>query len=361
MKTKVVLLSLFLVFLSFQYDGECQSQFADSIPSLKDVFKENFYMGTSISDEQITSKDTRALHIILSQFNSVTPENCLKWETVHPRPGEYDFKQADRFVDFAERNGKHITGHILLDRVQTPAWVFEDSDGNTVSRDTLLHRIREHITTVVGRYKGRINVWHVVNEAIGIDGKLRKCKWLDIIGEDYIEKAFEYAHEADPEVLLYYNGHDMLTMEATTSVAELVKTIKSRGLRIDGIGVQAHWSLDYPSLNQIDEGIAMLAKSGLNIALTEMDITVLRDNENPYPDELPDSVQQKLSERYGDLFTIFCKHADVISRINFWGIDDGQSWLNYYPIKGRTDYPLLFDRSYKPKPAFFSVIKTKCK
>ena len=353
---------IFLSFFLLSILSGCKSDTSYSMPSLKEVFKKDFLVGASVSDDQISGKDTAVISIIKSQFNSITPENCLKWETVHPKPGVYDFDQGDRFVSFGEENHMYIVGHILIDLVQTPAWVFTDSNGNTVSSDTLLARMREHLHTVVGHYKGRIDAWQVVNEAIGRDGKFRNTRWYDIIGEDYVTKAFEFAHEADPDVELYYNGHDMLTNEATDRIIQLVDEIKSRGDRIDGIGVQAHWSLKNPTTEEVENGIVNLAKSGMKVAITEMDITVLprygKEREaNPYPDSLPSAVQQELAIRYGDLFSVFCKHADIINRVNFWGVHDGQSWLNYWPVKGRVDYPLLFDRELKPKPAFYAVVK----
>jgi endo-1,4-beta-xylanase len=331
--------------------------------ALKDVFKKKFLIGASVSYDQISGKDTNVISIIKSQFNSITPENCLKWDSVHPKPNVYNFQQADQLVAFGEKNKMFIVGHILIDQEQVPGWVFQDANGNKVDRDTLLKRIQEHISTVVGRYKGRINAWHVINEPIGRDGKIVNTKWFDIIGEDYIQKAFEYAHQADPNVELYYNGHDMLTKEATDSIVRLVGDIKSKGGRIDGIGVQAHWKLEYPTLNDIEAGIVNLTQAGVKIMITEMDITVLPRSGsgkemNPYPDGLPDEMQEKLAKRYGELFAIFCRHADRIDRINFWGVHDGQSWLNNWPIQGRTDYPLLFDRDLQPKPAFFAVVKT---
>jgi endo-1,4-beta-xylanase len=340
-----------------------QDMLKNSQYELKDAFKKYFYVGAAISYDQISGNDTNVISVIKSQFNSITPENCLKWKFVHPQPNVYNFEQADRFVEFGEMNNMFIVGHILIDRVQTPDWVFKDSTGNDVDRTILLNRIKEHIFTVVRRYKGRINAWQVVNEAIGRDGKFRKCKWLEIIGEDYVQKAFEYAHQADTSVELYYNGHDMLTKEATESIVRLVKNIKKKSGRIDGIGVQAHWALETPSLEEVENGIVNLSKSGFKVMITEMDITVLPKEDsntelNPYPDKLPDEIQEKLAKRYEGLFSIFCKHADIIKRVNFWGVHDGQSWLNYWPIRGRTNYPLLFDRNLNPKPAFYSVIKT---
>ncbi|MGA2916679.1 MAG: endo-1,4-beta-xylanase [Sedimentisphaerales bacterium] len=354
--------AFFAVVKTAKNETACRSAIGNKY-ALKDIFKKDFLIGAAVSYDQISGKDANIISIIKTQFNSVTPENCLKWESVHPEPNVYNFKQADKFVEFGKKNKMFIIGHILIDRSQVPDWVFQDSNGEKADRELLLKRMQEHISTVVGRYKGCINAWHVINEAIGRDGKIVKTKWFEIAGEDYIQKAFEYAHQADPKAELYYNGHDMLTKEATDSIVRLVKDIKSRGGRIDGIGVQAHWSLDNPSLKEVEDGIVNLTKSGVKIMVTEMDITVLPrpgsgKELNPYPNGLPDEMQEKLAKRYADLFSIFCRHADKIERINFWGIHDGQSWLNNWPIQGRANYPLLFDRNLQPKPAFFAVVKT---
>jgi endo-1,4-beta-xylanase len=342
----------------------CRSpQPGGSVPALKDVFKKQFYVGAAVASDQISGEDTPVSSLIKKQFNAITSENCLKWENVHPRPGVYDFKQADQFVAFGEKNKMFIVGHVLIGRTQVPDWVFQDSEGKQVTREILLERMRDHIVTIMSRYKGRVNGWDVVNEAIASDGQIR-TKWGQIIGEDYIEKAFAYAHEADPNAGLYFNGHNMLTPEAAKSMVRVLKDIRAKGGRVDGVGVQAHWQLDYPPLNEIEAGIVTLSQSGVKVNITEMDVTVLpRDTRtgaelNPYPDALPEAVQEKLAKRYGDLFGIFNKHHEKIGRVAFWGVHDGQSWLNDHPIRGRTDYPLLFDRTFQPKPAFFAVVKS---
>lgn len=330
--------------------------------TLKDAFQNCFYIGAAVSDAQISGKNEKASALIKSQFNSITPENCMKWDTIHPQPNIYNFEQADRFVEFGQKNNMFIVGHILIDIDQVPDWVFQDAQGKKVDRQTLLDRMHEHITSVVSRYKGRVNAWHVVNEAVGRDGELLNSKWRQIIGDDYILKAFECAHKADPNVELYYNGQDILTNPAIDSIIRLASDIE-KSSRIDGIGIQAHWSLVHPSAEQVEQGIIRLAHSGLKMMITEMDITVLPRNNNgkdlnPYPDGLPKKLQRKLADRYAELFSIFCKHSFSIDRVNLWGLDDGQSWLNYWPVNGRTDYPLLFDRDLQPKPAYFAVIKT---
>jgi endo-1,4-beta-xylanase len=290
-------------------------------------------------------------------------------------PSVYYFVPADSMVAFAERNGIFTVGHTLLWHQQTPGWVFEDSLGEQLTRESLLARLKDHIFTVVGRYKGQVKGWDVVNEALNEDGSMRKTKWLEIIGEDYLQKAFEYAKEADPLAELYYNDYNIETPVKRDSAVKLIRNLQSKGVKIDGVGIQGHYHMDFPDLNDIDIAIQQFGELGLKVMFTELDINVLPRPENisgadisknfdlqkqlnPYPESLPDSVQQKLAKRYADMFKIFVKHSDKVSRITFWGLYDAQSWLNNWPVRGRTNYPLLFDSNYEPKPAFYSVIET---
>jgi len=344
-------------------------------PHLKDVFKDYFYVGVALNDDQVLGKDSKSMKIVEEQFNSITPENNLKWERVHPQPGKYNFEPADSFVAFGERNKMFIIGHCLVWHSQTPNWVFEDESGNPATREVLLQRMKDHILTVVGRYKGRIRGWDVVNEAVDDDGLLRKSKWLEIIGEDYIEKAFQYAHEADPGTELYYNDYNEWYKGRTETIVTIVNNLKEKGINIDGIGMQGHWGLDYPSLDEMDASMKAYSETGLKLMITEMEMDILPNpfnytgadvskkfeltkESNPYADGLPDSVHVILSNRYAECFKLFLKYKDVINRVTLWGVHDGQSWRNYFPIRGRTSYPLLFDRNYQPKPAFDAVIKT---
>jgi endo-1,4-beta-xylanase len=343
--------------------------------SLKDVFKDDFRIGTALSCYQLSGKDANDLSVVPSQFNSITPEHFLKWAYVHPEPGKYNFDMADRYVALGEKNKMFIVGHVLIAPDLIPDWVFQDDNGKTVSREVLLKRMREHILTVVGHYKGRINGWDVVNEAVGNDGQMLETKWCKIIGSDYIQKAFEYAHEADPNAELYYNDYNVWSKKDIDSIVRLIDSLKAKGVRIDGIGMQAHLGLYSPSPDAIENSIVALSQSGVNVMISEIDVSVLpcydisKDGNikndpalqkkfNPYPDTLPAEVQEKLAERYGELFAVFHKHADKISRVTLWGVQDGQSWLNRWPVEGRADYPLLFDRNLKSKPAYYAVIKT---
>ena len=343
-------------------------------PALKAAFADAFHIGAALNDAQFEERDTIGAALVKTHFNTITSENVLKWALVHPRPGVYDFAAPDKFVDFGERNGMTVMGHTLVWHNQTPQWVFQDANGNPVSRDTLLQRLHDHIRTVVGRYRGRIKGWDVVNEAIDEDGSLRKTPWLEIIGEDYLVKAFEFAREADPQAELYYNDYSVENAPKRNGVIALVKRLQAAGVRVAAVGLQGHDRLEWPTIEQQDTTIAAFAALGVEVNITELDIDVLprvtqsttadvslnarpEDRLDPYKSGLPDSVQQALAKRYADLFTVFLKHRKSISRITFWGVRDGDSWLNNWPVRGRTSYPLLFDRAGRPKPAFDAVMQ----
>lgn len=343
-------------------------------PSLKEAYKSCFMVGAALNPAQFTGKYQADSAIIKAQFNSISPENALKWEVVHPQPDTYDFSLADKYVEFGEQNHMFIIGHNLVWHSQVPKWVFEDDKGNSVSREVLLGRMHDHITKVVGRYKGRIRGWDVVNEALNEDGTLRQSLWMKIVGEDYIEKAFRFAHDADPDAQLYYNDYSLENEAKRKGAIELVRKLKANGVPIFGVGLQDHVSLDWPTADQIGTTINEFGKVGMKVMITELDVDVLpwpASNQtadvsvrvasdpklNPYPDGLPEKMQQTLSNRYAELFGTYAKHCGLVSRVTFWGVTDKNSWKNNWPVRGRTNYPLLFDRSAQPKPAFDAVIK----
>ncbi len=342
---------------------------------LKDAYENHFLIGAAVNRAQIYEEDKVGAAIVKKQFNTISPENILKWAAVHPEPLVYDFEAADRYVAFGEKNKMFVVGHTLVWHNQTPEWVFKDKQGKLVSRDELLKRLREHIFAVVGRYKGRIQGWDVVNEAIDEDGSLRPTMWLKIIGEDYIAKAFRYAHEADPKAELYYNDYSLEIEAKRRGAITLLKKLLAEKIPVKAVGLQNHDSLKFPTLDQENETIAQFADLGLKVNITELDVSVLPDPENfsgaevtqnfklseelnPYKNGLPADVQKQLADRYAALFGVFLKHRAAIARITFWNVTDGDSWLNDFPVRGRTNYPLLFDRQGKSKSAFDAVIQT---
>lgn len=342
-------------------------------PSLRDTFKGAFLVGAAVNENQFTGRDARGAALVRTQFNTITPENVLKWEAVHPEPDRYNFAPADAYVDFGVRNGMFIIGHTLVWHSQTPAWVFKDSTGAPLTRDALLARMHDHIATVVGRYKGRVNGWDVVNEVVDEDGSLRRSPWRTIIGDDYIAKAFQFAHEADPAAELYYNDYSLENPAKRRGAIALVRQLKAEGVPITAVGIQGHDKMDWPTAAQEDSTIVELAALGVKVNITELDVDVLppatrsrtadvslraklQAAMNPYATGLPDSVQQALARRYAGLFGVFLEHQDVIDRVTFWGVGDADSWLNDWPVPGRTSYPLLFDREDRPTPAFDAVI-----
>ncbi|MFL5620336.1 MAG: endo-1,4-beta-xylanase [Gemmatimonadaceae bacterium] len=344
-----------------------------SSSGLKDAFRDAFMIGTALAPRQFDELDTASVALVTRQFNATTPENVLKWEAVHPEPARYQFAPADAYVAFGERHGMFVIGHTLVWHSQTPRWVFENAQGQPLSRDELLARMKDHISTVVGRYRGRIKGWDVVNEALNEDGTLRQSPWLRIIGPDYLVKAFQFAHEADPAAQLYYNDYNLDYPAKRDGAVRLVKSLQAAGVPIHAVGSQEHLKLTTPSVALVDSSIRALAATGVKVNVTELDIDLLpaatrnatadvsvragaAPNLDPYKAGLPDSVQQALARRYEDLFRVYLAHQDVIDRVTFWGVADRDSWLNGWPVRGRTSYPLLFDRENKPKLAYQRVM-----
>lgn len=345
-----------------------------SQPALKDVFGRSFLVGAAMSHRQIAGTDTFGVQLLEKHFATVTAENAHKWEHLQPSPGAFEFAAADRFVAFAEERKLVIIGHTLVWHNQTPGWVFRNGDGGEVDRATLLERMREHIQTVVGRYRGRIRGWDVVNEALDEDGSLRSSPWRRIIGDDYIVKAFEFAHKADPAAELYYNDFSLENAPKREGAIRIVRQLKAAGIPVAGVGSQGHYKMYWPSAKQIAEMLEAFAAEGVPVMITELDMDVLPDPSgyegadverrieqrpelNPYTGGLPDSVQHALARRYAEVFEAFVRGGIRPQRVTFWGVHDGASWLNDWPVAGRTAYPLLFDRQGAPKPAFEAVIR----
>jgi endo-1,4-beta-xylanase len=357
--------------LSFALAGllaGCATTSTQSPTTLKGAFKRDFPIGVAVNQNQFSGKDTRGDAIITANFNSISPENILKWESIHPRPDGYAFEGPDEYVRFGEKNHMLIVGHTLVWHNQTPAWVFQGTNGQPLDRDALLQRMHDHIQTVVGRYKGRIKIWDVVNEAVNDNGTLRQTPWMKIIGEDYIAKAFEYAHEADPDAILRYNDYSLENEPKRNGAIRLLKKLQAQGVPVTAIGLQGHGNLSFPTAQQEDATIAAFAALNLQVMITELDIDCSRGGQrntsadvaanaalqrggNSANAGLSDAVQQQLARRYSDLFGVYFKHRDVIKLVTFWGVTDADSWR-------ASGNPLLFDRNGQPKPAFDAVLKT---
>ncbi|HEY8993664.1 MAG TPA: endo-1,4-beta-xylanase [Lacunisphaera sp.] len=346
----------------------------DSPPALKDVFAGKFLIGAAIGADVALQADHPLRPLVEKHFNSLVPANLMKWGPYNPKPGEYNDAAAEAYFAYGRSIHCYMVGHCLFWHAQTPKWVFEDGSGKPASRELLLQRMRERVRRVSRLYGSRTDAWDVVNEAIIEDGTLRDTAWHRILGEDFLPEAFRIAGEELPKnVKLLYNDYNMETPGRLASVVKLVHDLRARGLRIDAVGSQAHWRLETPTIAEIEASIVALRDAGVKVHFTELDIEVLprrangaevslregRTPENdPYTAGLPPEIQEKLARRYADIFTLFLKYADVIERVTFWGVTDGDSWLNGWPVRGRTNHPLLFDRAGQPKPAFDAVIQT---
>ena len=344
--------------------------FAQTIPSLKETFKNAFLIGTAMNKQQIEEKDTEADAIIRQQFNAVTPENIMKAEIIEPKWNTYNFELSDKLVSFAASNNIKINAHNLIWHSQLPPFMRHMENADSVKQ-----YFEHHIMTVASRYDGKVYSWDVVNEALNEDGTLRNSIFLQKLGPDYIVDAFRLTEKASPHSKLYYNDYNIEQPKKRVGAIALIKKIQAAGVRIDGVGIQGHWRYDNVPMADIEESIKEFSALGIEVMFTELDLSVLRnpwDNNtadvsaisksdstmNPFRNNLPDSVAEKQARAYANLFKLFLKYKKDVTRITFWGVNDGQSWLNNFPIRGRTNYPLLFDRKFKAKPAFFSVIAT---
>jgi endo-1,4-beta-xylanase len=359
------------LFFSCETTKNTTQQSAES--SLKTAYKNDFYVGVAIGNDHINESIPQAATLIAKEFNTITPENIMKCEVIHPEAKRYDFTMADKFVAYGQKNKMWIVGHTLVWHSQLAKFV-----NDIQNKDSLQLFLDDHIKTVAGRYAGKVNGWDVVNEALNEDGTMRKSIFYEKLGESYIEKAFATAQKAAPNAELYYNDYNIEQPNKRKGAIEIIKRIKKSGARIDGVGIQAHWSINGPPLKDIENSLIEFSNLGVKVMFTELDLTALPNpwdlvgaevsqnyegspKMNPYTEGLPDSMQTKLAQGYEDLFMLFLKHKDKISRVTFWGVNDGHSWLNGWPIKGRTNYPLLFDRAYKPKLAYKKVLAIKSK
>lgn len=344
-------------------------------PSLREKFQGQFLVGVAVDGTLPADYSTKELALIRQQFAALTPANCMKMDPVQRQEGRFNFTMADALVAFAATNKLKVCGHTLVwaKDERTPPWLFRDGT-NTVSRELLLQRMKRHIDAVAGRYRGQLISWDVVNEALD-DGTnfIRPSKWLSIGGEEFIAKAFEFAHAADPDALLILNDYNVEQPFKREKLLRLLRALKDAKAPIHAVGIQGHYELDAVPYEQIEATIKAIHDLGLQVAITECDIDAIPRGRwwadggkhreeiakiNPYTNGCPADVLQRQAEQYGKLFEIFQRHQGAIARVTFWDLHDGRSWLNHFPWE-RTNHPLLFDRDAEPKPAYRAVMSVK--
>ncbi|GAB3502490.1 endo-1,4-beta-xylanase [Spirosoma knui] len=329
---------------------------------LKDYYRNYFPIGVAVAPRNLTAPDA---DLIRQQFNSITPENAMKMGPIHPEENRYNWKDADAIVDFAQQNGMKVRGHTLCWHNQTPRWFFTDASGQQISKDVLFARMKQHISDVMGRYKGKIYAWDVVNEAVPDTGTgmYRKSKFYEIAGEEYIEKAFQYAHEVDPSAVLFYNDYNTESAAKREKIYQLLKKLKAKGVPVQGVGLQGHWSIYEPTAQELEESITKFASLGLKVQVTELDVSVYpkeherRAKKDTDKSEFTPEMDAKQAAHYKMLFDVFRKHKDAITGITFWNVSDKSTWLDNFPVPNRKDYPLLLDTNFKPKKAYWEVVK----
>ncbi|MBX2893802.1 MAG: endo-1,4-beta-xylanase [Cyclobacteriaceae bacterium] len=361
MKLTYVKVSFLLLLVSLISCSEKRDN-ATANKGLKDYYKDHFPIGVAVSPRALNTDEAG---LIVTEFNSITAENAMKMGPIHPKENEYFWEHADSIVAFAERNKIKIRGHTLCWHNQTPAWLFMDADSNQVTKEILLARLKDHITTVVNRYRGKIYAWDVVNEVISDkkDEFYRDSPWYKICGPEFIAKAFEYAHAADPEALLFYNDYNEINPVKRKKIIQLVEELKAAGVPIHGVGLQAHWSMYEPTRARLDSTLTEFATLGLPLQITELDVSVYPKEhgrrERKPEDDLTDFTQEKEAKQaqaYATYFEVFRKHKASITSVTFWNISDQHSWLDHFPVRNRKDYPLLFDTNLKRKNAYHKVV-----
>lgn len=348
---------------------------AAAATGLKDAYRDDFLMGAALSVSIIKKQEPKLVALINKDFNSITPENCMKWGEVRNEDGSWKWSDADAFVEFGSKHKLHMVGHTLGWHSQIPDSVFKNKEGNYISKTELEKKQKEHITTIVERYKGKLAAWDVVNEAVGDDGKMRDSHWYKIMGDDFLVNAFNLAHEVDPKSHLMYNDYNNDRPDKRAATLDMLNRLQKRGAPIHGLGMQAHIGLE-TNMQDFEDSILAYSALGLKVSLTELDIDVLpsvwnlpvaeistrfeyKPERDPYTKGLPKEIDEKLAKAYESLFKILIKHREKIDRVTLWGVSDDASWLNDFPIKGRTNYPLLFDRQQQPKAAYFRLLDLK--
>jgi len=359
------------VFLTSCASSKKTTASSSAANSLKEAYKNDFLIGAALNAQQIEEKDAQAAALIPAEFSAITPENIMKAEVIHPEWNRYNFDLADKIADYGKKHNIKVNGHTLIWHSQLPAYIRTMKDADSVKQ-----YFTNHINTVASHFDGKIYSWDVVNEALEEDGSMRKSIFLNKLGEDFVTEAFRLVQKAAPNTELYYNDYNIEQPNKRAGAITLIKKIQAAGVRIDGIGIQGHWHVGTVPFKEIEQSIIEFSALGVKVMFTELDLEVLPRNFqgadvnqrvasnpalNPYVNGLPDSVMQQQASDYENLFRLFLKYKDKVGRVTFWGVNDGQSWLNNWPVRGRTNYPLLFDREFKPKLAYYKVLELKTK
>ena len=343
--------------------------------SLAEAYRDYWYTGVSVNQWEVEGDQESHWDVITKNFNWVVAENCMKCEVIHPQEGVYDFTLADKFVDKAKAAGLKVQGHCLIWHSQCAPWFHFDKDGKLVSREELKKRMREHIYTIVSHFKGRIDAWDVCNECFEDDGSPRKSLFWQILGTDYIPLAFQYAHEADPNVQLFYNDYSMNKPAKVEGVANFFRPLIEQGLPVTAIGMQGHMILEDAKelLPQYDHSIKTIAALGVPTFFSELDLSVLPNpygfsganvsdrftytpEKDPFKEGLTKEKEAEINQYWVDFYKMLIPHKDNILRVNFWCLNDANSWRNDFPIQGRSDYATLYDRQNQPKGMIQEII-----
>jgi endo-1,4-beta-xylanase len=352
------------------------------LTDLKSTYTVAFKIGAAVNNDIVSGKDSLSQSIVKAHFNSITAENVMKAEIINPKPNEFHFEQADAYVDFGQKNNMFIIGHTLVWHNQCPDWFFKHENGELKSKEEVKTRLHDHIKIVATRYQGKVHAWDVVNEVIADDGSYRPTKWVEGIGDgdELMRLSFEYAAKYAPDTELYYNDFNAWRPTKRDGIIRMIKMLKAAGIRIDGVGIQGHWGLNFPENKYIEEAIIAYSEAGVKVMITELDVDVLpltKEGQiigtgmmheqfqleefkkflDPYKNGLPAEIEKQQAERFEELFNIFYTHRDKIDRVTLWGIHDGMSWKNDYPIPNRTNYPLLWNRERSPKSALDKIRK----
>jgi endo-1,4-beta-xylanase len=366
--------SAFVLFSCILIGNTSMLKASEPFPSLSELYKDDFQLGTALSIRKTSGFSSPAFKLAKYHFNQVTAENYHKWSPIHPEEDKWNFEMADKLVAWCDKNSISVVGHVFFWHSQCPEWVFQNEKGGLVSKEKLISRMEHHAKTLANRY-GNIKTWDVVNEAVEGNG-MRKSKWYKILKDDFIPIAFKIAKKVAPHAKLVYNDYSTTNQKKRQQIIKLIKNLKSKKIQIDAVGMQAHWGLKSPSIKEIEKTILAFANEGVKVHITELDIDVLpnawkyrgadinvrfehKKEIDPYTEGLPENIAEKLADRYEEIFKLFLKHSNKIDRVTFWGLADGMSWKNNFPVKGRTNYPLLFNRKLEPKKAAYRVAALK--